>query len=92
MAPEQFLDSATADQRADIYSFGVILYAMATGELPIYPERTPKDQEEMLLLWAIAHNRGSVRRADFPLLALFGDALKSFRPNGFNLSTKFSRC
>ena len=70
MAPEQFLDSATVDHRADIYSFGIILYAMATGELPIYPERQPKGEHELGVLWARAHNYGRVRAAKFPLIPL----------------------
>jgi serine/threonine protein kinase len=34
MAPEQFLDSKHVDTRADIYSFGVVLFQMICGELP----------------------------------------------------------
>jgi serine/threonine protein kinase len=34
MAPEQFLDSKHVDVRADIYSFGVMLFQMVCGELP----------------------------------------------------------
>jgi tetratricopeptide (TPR) repeat protein len=34
MAPEQFNDAKTTDARADIYSFGVVLFQMATGKLP----------------------------------------------------------
>jgi serine/threonine protein kinase len=70
MAPEQFVDSAKVDHRADIYSFGIILYVMATGELPVYPERQPKDQRELSMLWARAHRDGHVRPAKFPLFPL----------------------
>jgi serine/threonine protein kinase len=34
MAPEQFRDAHSADIRADIYSFGVVLFEMLTAELP----------------------------------------------------------
>ncbi len=34
MAPEQFSDAGRCDERSDIYSFGVMLYEMATGTLP----------------------------------------------------------
>jgi tRNA A-37 threonylcarbamoyl transferase component Bud32 len=35
MAPEQFERPQEVDQRADIYSLGVVFYEMLTGELPI---------------------------------------------------------
>lgn len=35
MAPEQRRDSSRVDHRADLYSAGVVLYEMLTGELPV---------------------------------------------------------
>ena len=43
MAPEQFLEVSTVDKRADIYSMGVLLYEMVTGECPFPDQLTPKN-------------------------------------------------
>src|SRR5262249_33555519 len=34
MAPEQFQDAKHVDERADIYSFGIMLFQMLEGQLP----------------------------------------------------------
>lgn len=36
MAPEQYIDAKNADDRADVYAFGKILYEILSGEIP-YP-------------------------------------------------------
>ena len=47
MAPEQVEHPATVDQRADIYSLGVVFYEMLTGELPIGRFAPPSKKVEI---------------------------------------------
>jgi serine/threonine protein kinase len=46
MAPEQFRDSKTVDIRADIYSFGVVLFQMLTAELPFKGDTAGKFERQ----------------------------------------------
>jgi tetratricopeptide (TPR) repeat protein len=46
MSPEQFKDAKLADLRSDIYSFGIMLFQMASGNLP-FNGATWKDLEHM---------------------------------------------
>lgn len=44
MAPEQRRDAKNVDHRADLYSLGVLLYEMFTGELPIGRYKLPSQR------------------------------------------------
>jgi formylglycine-generating enzyme required for sulfatase activity len=48
MAPEQQLDAASVDARADIFSVCVMLYELLTGDLPVGRFKTPTEKRRAL--------------------------------------------
>ena len=65
MAPEQFESAGDVDERADVYSLGVVMYESLTGDLPTGrfeppSSRTPVDpQVDEIVLDALASGRAA---------------------------------
>ncbi|HXL23413.1 MAG TPA: serine/threonine-protein kinase [Candidatus Dormibacteraeota bacterium] len=79
MAPEQFTDSASCDQRSDIYSFGVVLYQMASGKLPfeLAPSSMPmeKGRGQSEIMWKL-HSEAPVPRLNSKLFPVIQHCLE----------------
>ena len=64
MPPEQFENAAGCDERSDIYSFGIVLYQMASGnKLPFYPEMKGDN-------WYVLHCRAAIPKLRTPLFPI----------------------
>lgn len=74
MAPEQFLDAKSADHRADIYSFGVILYQMVTGNA--YPYRIRPDSQDIGTEFFQAHTSQAPLLVESPLMPIISRCLE----------------
>jgi|CXWL01.1.fsa_nt_gi serine/threonine protein kinase len=84
MAPEQFVDSGSVDHRADIYSFGIVMFMMASGgSLPIAPARVPSSEQTAWQAWAHMHMTKQPREVDSPLMAIIAICLEKDRSKRF---------
>ena len=85
MPPEQFTNAASCDERSDIYSFGMVLYQMASGgSLPFQaPLPIDSSDEERERFWRESyrlHCQALVPRLDSPLFPLIQRCLEK-EPN-----------
>ena len=71
MPPEQFENAAGCDERSDIYSFGVVLYQMASGgKLPFLPDMSESSGANVFNDWYMLHCKATVPRLKSPLFPI----------------------
>ncbi len=79
MPPEQFKSAAGCDERSDIYSFGVVLYQMASkGALPFMAPLTGNTPDDLNRFWAemrSLHETAPVPKVETPLFPVIEKCL-----------------
>lgn len=81
MAPEQFLDAKAVDHRADIYSFGIILYQMVTGNA--YPYQIKPDPQDIGSEFFQAHSAQALLPIESPLMPIITRCLEKKPENRY---------
>lgn len=74
MAPEQFVNAKAADHRADLYSFGIVLYQMVTGGG--YPYLIRSEASDIQLEFVQAHLKQAPLRVESPLMPAISRCLE----------------
>jgi len=81
MPPEQFTDAASCDERSDIYSFGIVLFQMASGgRLPfLTPLPTEVAESETAPFWREMHrlhSKAPLPKLNSPLFSVIKHCLE----------------
>jgi tetratricopeptide (TPR) repeat protein len=88
MPPEQFTNAAECDERSDLYSFGVVLYEMASsGKLPFFvPRPMTSSEQEASRFWSemySLHSKCPAPRLNSPLFPIIQRCLEKEPNNRF---------
>ncbi|HBR21504.1 MAG TPA: hypothetical protein DD713_02890 [Nitrospiraceae bacterium] len=84
MPPEQFENAAGCDERSDIYSFGIVLYQMASGgKLPFLPDMSGSGEGDVFHKWYMLHSKASVPRLKSPLFPVIFRCLEKKTVNRY---------
>ncbi len=82
MAPEQFLDAKSVDCRADIYSFGIILFQMLTGNQ--YPYKIDQTSTDVGAEFFRAHTTERPTQLKSPLMRVISKCLEKKPDNRYS--------
>jgi eukaryotic-like serine/threonine-protein kinase len=85
MPPEQFINAANCDERSDIYSFGIVLYQMASGGiLPFYPNVYDKGGGGSFQAWYQQHCEAIIPKLNSPIFSIISRCLEKKAINRYS--------